>query len=337
MDRDTAAVALARMPQLDGLRAVGGVMLFHFSPDNFINRYFPLWLGVDLFFVLSGFLITGILLRGRLTPEFVVSFYIRRALRLFPLYYLVLGGLLLASHEVRAAWGYYAFYGVNFWVAVNQRWGVATHFWTLAVEEQFYFMWPFIVLLLSRRVLLRLCIALIVAAPVFRLATTVIWGNPFAGVLLPGCIDSLACGAMLALTRIPQLSARRIFIGAVSVAATIICAREGGMASLAMESLVLPFFYILVGAAARGISGPVGQALSYPVFSYLGRISYGIYVIHAIALRGIMPYLSEVNHYVSFIIYASITVALSAVSWHFYETPINRARGRVVGALMRRS
>src|SRR6266478_475231 len=187
MDRDIATAAPARMTQLDGLRAVavGSIMLFHFNPDSFIARCVPLPLGIDLFFVLSGFLITGILLRGRPTPEFVVSFYFRRALRLFPLYYLVLGGLLLASHEVRAAWDYYAFYGVNLWVAKNQRWGVATHFWSLAVEEQFYLIWPLFVVLMSRRALSLLCIALIVAAPVYRLAT-VIWGNPFAGYLLPG-------------------------------------------------------------------------------------------------------------------------------------------------------
>jgi peptidoglycan/LPS O-acetylase OafA/YrhL len=188
--------------------------------------------------------------------------------------------------------------------------GVATHFWSLASEGQFYFIWPFAVLFLSRRTLSLLCIALIVAAPVFRLAM-VIWVNPFAAMLLPGSIDQLSCGALLALMRIPQLSARHAFIGAVSVAATIIFLTwaEGEIAFCALNSLVLPFFYILVGAAARGISGPVGQALSHPVVSYLGRISYGIYVIHFIVPRAIMPDLSEVNHYVCFIIYVSITVS----------------------------
>lgn len=335
MNSDT--VAPARMSQLDGLRtvAVGGVVLLHFNPDSFIVRYVPVGLGVDLFFVLSGFLITWILLKGKPTSEFIVSFYLRRALRLFPLYYLVLAGLLIVSNEVRGAWAYYAFYGVNFWVAINHRWGVATHFWSLAVEEQFYLIWPFAVLLLSRRTLSQLCIALIVAAPVFRLAMF-IWGNPWAGVLLPGCIDQLSCGALLALRRLPQLSARHAFIGGVSVAAVIICGSWGGMAgAAALHSSVLPFFYIVVGAAAHGISGPVGQALSHQAVSYLGRISYGIYVIHLIVLRA-MPPLSELNHYVRFIIYVSITLALSAVSWHFYETPINRARGRLVGALLSR-
>jgi peptidoglycan/LPS O-acetylase OafA/YrhL len=341
MDRDTATVAPNRMPQLDGLRAVavGCVMLAHFKPDSFISLYVPLDLGVELFFVLSGFLITGILLRGTPTPGFILSFYIRRALRLFPLYYLVLGGLLIASHEVRAAWVYYAFYGINFWVAENQRWGVATHFWSLAVEEQFYLIWPFCVLLLPRRTLLLFCIALIVAAPVFRLAMIVIWDNPLAGLLLPGCIDQLACGALLALTRFPQLSVRQVFIGAISAAAATTCgwpAVDGVVAGTTRWSLALPFFYILVGAAARGVSGPVGQALSHPVIRYLGRISYGIYVLHFIVLGAIMPYLSKVNPYLGGVIFGLITVALSAVSWHFYETPINRARGRVVGAFMRR-
>jgi peptidoglycan/LPS O-acetylase OafA/YrhL len=295
--------------------------------------------------VLSGFLITGILLRGKATSEFVASFYVRRAFRLFPLYYLALALLLFMSQEVRTAWKYYAFYGINFWVAENQRWGVATHFWTLAVEEQFYLIWPLIILLLRRRAVSLCCIALIGAGLVFRLAGAFIWDNPFAVVLLPGSIDQLACGALLAIRRMPKLSARHAFIGAVSVIATIICWHVGGagdlrvggvgrVANQILFSLALPFFYILVAAAARGISGPAGRVLSHPVVSYFGRISYGIYVIHYLVIQAINRHdMWGQPGYVRFIIYVSITIILSALSWHFYEAPVNRARGRVVAAL----
>lgn len=132
VDRPTARY----MPQLDSLRAfaVGAVMLWHFHPGIICN-YIDLGLGVELFFVLSGFLITGILLHGTPSMEFVGSFYIRRALRLFPLYYLVIVIVATSSQQMRDAWPFYALYGANLWVVENQQWGVATHFWSLAVEE----------------------------------------------------------------------------------------------------------------------------------------------------------------------------------------------------------
>ena len=154
-----ADTASARMPQLDSLRAfaIGGVMLQHFHYPQ-LDRFVPFWLGVQLFFVLSGFLITGILVRGQPTAEFIGAFYLRRGLRLFPLYFLVVAIIAVFSQELRDAWPYYTFYGVNFWVAKNMQWGVATHFWTLGVEEQFYLLWPLVVLFTPRR-LLAYCVA----------------------------------------------------------------------------------------------------------------------------------------------------------------------------------
>ena len=110
----------ARMPQLDSLRAfaIGAVMLQHFNYPQ-LNRFVPFWLGAQLFFVLSGFLITGILLHGRQNAGFICGFYMRRGLRLFPLYFLVVAIIAVFSQELRDAWPYYTFYGVNFWVAKN--------------------------------------------------------------------------------------------------------------------------------------------------------------------------------------------------------------------------
>lgn len=158
-----------RIAQLDGLRAlaIAGVMLFH-SEFAFLERTVPLWLGVHLFFVLSGFLITGILLRGERSAEFVGGFYIRRALRLFPLYYLVFAIMALFSQELREAWPYYTFYSANIWIFKNMRWGAGGHFWTLSVEEQFYLLWPFVVLFTPRRGLVGACIAMVIVAPLFR-------------------------------------------------------------------------------------------------------------------------------------------------------------------------
>lgn len=157
-----------RMQQLDSLRAiaVGTVLLFHYHEASLVGRFIPIGdIGVRLFFVLSGFLITGILLRNGGQFGGLVAFYARRAIRLLPLYYAVIALMLLADPAVRDDWPYYLFHGVNVLLVVEQRWVNGTWFWSLAAEEQFYLLWPAAILMLSRRGLAMLCIALIVAAP----------------------------------------------------------------------------------------------------------------------------------------------------------------------------
>lgn len=334
------------MPQLDGLRAVAilGVMIWHFWPESLAAVHLPVSLGVELFFVLSGFLITRILLNGDNKVEFFAKFYLRRALRLFPLYYLVLTILLFISGEVRDAWFSYAFYGVNFWVAEHQQWGVATHFWSLAVEEQFYLIWPLIVLTISRRALEIVCITLIGCGVLFRISVVIFTDNLFAAFfLLPGCIDQLACGALLALCGLrnppyPSKLVRLVAVGAGSAVATIVCWHlipGRHVLSAMLYSLALPFFFLLVRSAACGHRGPVGRILGDPVLCYLGRISYGIYVIHFVVPWLMGPSIYALQPPVKFVIYSGATIGLAALSWHFYETPINRRRGRFIDALVR--
>jgi peptidoglycan/LPS O-acetylase OafA/YrhL len=322
------------MPQLDSLRAfaIGGVMITHTSVGFFVTRYLPVWLGVQLFFVLSGFLITRILLRGTPMATFVGGFYIRRALRLFPLYYLVLAIVAIFSAEVRDAWIYYSFYGANFWVAANMKWGILTHFWTLAVEEQFYIIWPFIVLFCSRRVLACVCVFLIVAAPIFRFATP-----PFAFVLLPGSFDALAFGSLLAVIGPQPPTLSRLIIASLSLGLTIVFTHIHTpiLSSALYLTLPLPFFFYLVSGAAREFGGVTGAVLSSPALRYIGRISYGLYVIHLPIYVWLIPYLTQLTKHASVasIIASATTIGLAALSWHYFEGPINRMRGAVVDAL----
>jgi peptidoglycan/LPS O-acetylase OafA/YrhL len=327
-----------RLPQLDSLRAfaIGGVMIVH-SPFNFIERYIPLDLGVQLFFVLSGFLITGILLRGGPTVAFIGGFYIRRALRLFPLYYLVLAIVATFSAEIRNAWPYYSFYGVNFWVAANMKWGALTHFWTLAVEEQFYVLWPFVVLFCSRRVLTCICVLLIVAAPIFRFVMAF---DPFAFVLLPGSFDCLACGALLAVLGPQRPTLSRMIVACLSLGLMIVSWLILGPTPHALYfSLPLPFFFYLTSGAACEFGGLIGTVLSSPLLRYIGRISYGLYVIHYPIALWLGPYLTQWTRHVSLagMIAFAITIALAALSWHYFEGPINRSRESIVNALLGRS
>ena len=188
--------------QLDGLRglAVLLVLLAHSAiaftrvPSlKWIDSYGSL--GVQLFFVLSGFLITGILLDSKGTPYFFRNFFVRRGLRIYPLYYALLGFVVFSGvvHRHGVHWWPYILYLSNFFGGITQPapLGVA---WSLAVEEQFYLLWPFIVSVLSLRSLERFCFATIICAPsCLRITGVLALHNtlPAVGCLGRGSPDSL--------------------------------------------------------------------------------------------------------------------------------------------------
>ena len=181
------------MPAIDGLRAfaVLAVLLVHFPYPGHYALFRTLhltraadagWVGVDLFFVISGFLITGILLDSKGSPHYFRNFYIRRALRIWPLYYAVLFFVLVVYPFVHptgsmvhqtASWFYYVFYIQNFVLYGSRLLGVT---WSLAVEEQFYTTWPVVVSMLSRKNFQRLVFMLLLAAPIIRIIV-----RPYAG------------------------------------------------------------------------------------------------------------------------------------------------------------
>ena len=173
-----APSSLKYMPQLDALRAfaVLAVMVHHFLPvDHYIpTDYITLgMLAVRLFFVLSGFLITGILLgyRSDEPKNALKRFYFRRVLRIFPIYYLTLFvALALQVRSIQQGAFWHLTYTSNFIAPFHPEWmGPASHFWTLAVEEQFYFVWPFIMLFVPHtKHLAKTIVGTIALAVIFR-------------------------------------------------------------------------------------------------------------------------------------------------------------------------
>ena len=171
-------------------------------------------LGVDLFFVLSGFLITGILYEARNKPHYFRNFYMRRLLRIFPLYYGVLAlvffvapliplfeGPTLDSLLDRQAWAW--LYGINIYLAGHGEWSFSylNHFWSLAVEEHFYLFWPLVVFLLARhpRTLITVCLTISFGAMLARVIGILMGLNWWTTVVLtPFKLDGLALGAFLA-------------------------------------------------------------------------------------------------------------------------------------------
>ena len=206
-----------RIESLDGLRGIAILLVFvcHYVPSDRTDALSAVtrlgWIGVDLFFVLSGFLITGVLVDTRDCANRFKSFYVRRALRLFPVYCLAVAVVIIGTHFLRGFRGWINFplffYGSNLVALVPENdltfppYFDCKHFWSLALEEQFYTIWPFVVFFVpGRRAILRVCVVGVVAALVFRLAASYFGWSPWVSYLeLPMRMDGLLLGSLIAL------------------------------------------------------------------------------------------------------------------------------------------
>jgi peptidoglycan/LPS O-acetylase OafA/YrhL len=311
--------------QLDGLRAIAVSLVFvnHlWLPTSYLGQ-----LGVRLFFVLSGFLITGILLEAKDSArisESLKTFYARRFLRIFPLYYMVLAVLAITNApRVREFLPWHVLYATNILIARIGDWSIlgTDHFWSLAVEEQFYLLWPFVILLTPRSMLRNTMITLIAGSVAFRLLGRFVfhWGYTPTHVLLFGCVDALALGALLAHeSEAGRDRIQRVGMFFIPVLAAVIALTFADWGT----KIVWTFFEFsaaicsaaLIRAALRGIPGIWGRFLSNPAVAYIGVISYGLYVYH-------MPIRTYVTANSMAVIFLSLLIA--SLSWFIYEKPIN--------------
>jgi len=334
------------MPQLDSLRAlaVGAVALHHWLPRGFD---YPLVSGVHLFFVLSGFLITGILLDARRRNDAtgtsdlrytLKAFYLRRFLRIAPAYVLAL--IVVAYFNVagiRNTWMWHAAYLTNFHIFFRNDWiGLIGHFWTLSVEEQFYVAWPILVLCLPWRLLPVMFLTVTAGSVVFRLVGEIFFpGRVMWNLLTPGYLDSFALGALLAhYRRVPDIVQPAIlrWSGTIIVACfamAVVRKRLPGWRLVFLDPLLFAVAYAcLINIAARGARGALGWVLNHPLLRYAGRISYGLYLAHNFAplpvgaLVAGHPWLLMIprSH---LLLMALWTMLVAMVSWHCFESPLN--------------
>jgi peptidoglycan/LPS O-acetylase OafA/YrhL len=338
------------MPQLDALRAlaVAAVAWSHWAPHEMHGGI--LWgpYGVKLFFVLSGFLITSILLdcreAGEVSPGgawFALrSFYVRRFLRLMPLYYAT---LLLAAlcnvKPVRETLGWTLSYTANFYFFQRGGWnGVISHFWSLAVEEQFYLVWPWVIMFLPKRWLKPAVIGTVVASAGAWLVLAMLNTHSPVMVGLPVlCCDALGLGALLAL--LPKAAPRErlatlaLRIGLPCWVVVEALSRFGInhplLFWLKQESVLLVFLW-MIQRAAVGFPGLVGRVLENRALVGLGTISYGLYIIHNFAptMLGPLARMLDLPRWATrglpnrVLLCTLITIALAWVSWQIMEQPI---------------
>ena len=342
-------MANARDIQLDALRAIAVTMVMysHFYAAG--GSSFWGHIGVRLFFVLSGFLITRLLLEARSAAAFEAgpalrSFYIRRALRIFPPYFAVLGFVWLFDLEQsRGSLVWHALYLSNFWYALRNDWNpwVLCHFWSLSIEEQFYIAWPLVVLLAPYRRFEQICIGVIALSLAYRFYWPVTATPALARDLLPpASMDALASGALLACWRsrgagLPQW----MRLGWPAFAAAFLMIEWFVPAPpdptlewarwLLLQVLPLVPLMAIVAACSRGLGGILGRFAELPPLLALGRISYGVYLYHPILLSLAVKSQPWIPLNVSeqgpgrFLVAGTATIVVASISWLVFERPLN--------------
>jgi peptidoglycan/LPS O-acetylase OafA/YrhL len=365
------------IPALDGLRGIAIilVMLHHFTHfeqttgfDGPIRSVLAFcWIGVDLFFVLSGFLITGILLDTRDSGRYFTTFYARRILRIFPLYYLILFLALVvlpkfpvvhtvligqdASVDLPPQWPYWL-YLTNFSIA-DRGWvhGWVDVAWSLAIEEQFYLVWPLVIWLCAPRLVVWLCTAIFVAEVFARSGARAndVEVLPIY-VITWFRLDGLVIGALLAVALrrgiMPDLGRLAPVVVIVGVAGLIAVTILGGhtwwwnrrMQQFGYSLIAVLAGAMLVGAITRPADSLWPRMLCAGWLRAFGKYSYCLYLIHLPVMRAvrewvfnpeetlaIAPWIGQVLFYP---VATAPAFALAWLSWRFFEAPILSLKAR---------
>ncbi|HWE37260.1 MAG TPA: acyltransferase [Isosphaeraceae bacterium] len=336
-----------RVPELDALRGLACllIVLYHFKPHKLPGG----WAAVDLFFVLSGYLITAIILKYS-DVRILKNFYVRRGLRIWPLYYLTV--LLVAAASpllprpcdfrgLAAALSYTQNASYYWSAAPTSLSAYLEHTWSLAIEEQFYLLWPPLVCLVGRRGVVPLSLATVAVSAWARARGYHWW-------LLLARADGLALGALLA-ALVPDAARpdRRprwlrpvlAVVGPVALAYFVAVAVSGGMPVVgpprwpALTVLAVNLAAVsAVGLALCHQGRPSSRFLRRRWLVYLGTISYGVYMFHYLVItlgNDVADSLGKTGRpFWRDVLFGTIIFAMAAVSWRYFERPILALKGR---------
>jgi peptidoglycan/LPS O-acetylase OafA/YrhL len=319
------------------------------------------WIGVDIFFALSGFLITGILLDSKGNTDYFLNFYARRTLRIFPLYYLFLALVFvvfapLVEHLYapnpsfllleQSQWWFWSY--LQNWHFVKLGTGSTvpvTHLWSLAVEEQFYLVWPFVVFLCSTRRVIWISAAICVASPLLRLMLLRAgWTDTSVYMATVTRMDALVVGALLAawLRSQPMPSPKQALIalmgilvggGAITTLIDHGLRRNGAaLQTIGLSVISVSATLLILLAVSKDAKSGLHRILTIKFFRQSGKYSYAIYIFHPPILWGLAAVLRSHKRllvpgthllsigYIGFVACALLcTYAVSLLSWELYE------------------
>jgi peptidoglycan/LPS O-acetylase OafA/YrhL len=360
------------IPFLDALRAIAVllVLVHHWMPhDSVLNAFSNGLMGVTLFFVLSGYLISKILFvqksSGQSTGSVLKTFYVRRALRIFPVYYLVLILLFLLGDDLLKPDGLasYFLYLQNFRFAALEAFEWPNgHLWSLAVEEQFYLVWPLVLLVVPKKFLKRAICILIAIGPLSRVFGSLMLehialNGEMIHVLMPTTLDCFGIGTLLAYfevyekTRFERVVASKM-VWLYTIASFLLYA----LFDLFVEGLVhdgslrLLFSLFSIGVVILSLGPTINlkcKSRPFQPLLYFGKISYGVYLFHPYVMILFLyatnylssqsgTWYSEVSNVVSgytvirvFVVFL-ITFGISTLSWEIFERPINNLKHRAL-------
>ncbi len=346
------------LPELDGIRGVAilFILLFHCLPFEIIANHrilsflkISLWIGVDLFFVLSGFLITRILigLKGR-NNKYIV-FYGRRSLRIFPLYYftlVIVFFFLSKNYQVKEALlytapkQYFFLYGYNLYILINNSFAISdflNHFWSLCVEEQFYLFWPFVIFSFKTQKLpyvMTVAVIISVISKILFYFLGLDWSVIFTNTITR--MDCFALGGLSAYGYINRSYRRSIYIikivfylSAVVLFIYAFVAKGLRIDSITTQVLITPLIALLFSTCIYLVVVDRFKLLKTLFLCYwlrqIGKYSYGIYIYHWLIYVTIVQYnilrLKNMNSWISFGVIIGGTFIISILSYHFLERP----------------
>jgi len=339
-------------PTLDGFRALAAVFILLYHSG--FSYFKTLWIGVPMFFVLSGFLITLILSENKHATNYFKAFYFKRSLRIFPIYYLALAFSIiwgLLTHADLSQLPYFIFYLQNFLISTDAQpyycYGLMGHTWSLSVEECFYLVWPFIVYSLNQKKLFYVSFIIGTCSILFKVVVLLFFYTTTTGQLLIlsfiGSLDGLMAGALLAIMVLNKevfgktdLLSRRSFYIVISAFVIVLlfnCKSFAEVFYLVLNRVllntmtVIASFYVLTRfISPSGMSVLFYKIFTHPALRFIGKISYGLYLYHFIIYRVLDACFYHYNiHLLPFytlLFKILLTFIVSVISWFCIEKPI---------------
>jgi peptidoglycan/LPS O-acetylase OafA/YrhL len=337
---------MKKIPQLDAIRGLAVLLVLLHNTDIYPSFHLQWistngWMGVDLFFVLSGFLITGILLDSKQSESYFKNFYARRCLRIWPLYYSALLFMFVIvpflrpseAHTIFEArsspWWSYPLFMQNFLVPIpSSATGLLGVTWSLAVEEQFYLVWPMVVRFCSKAQLRNLAIAVICVSPALRYYLSLHQVNIYSNTFCR--LDGLMAGALLALALRSKSFVPSKFVtpawvaflvaAPLAVVIDLFHARWIDFSFVALAAVA--FVYLALFSTQKWLQ----RILTNRILVYTGTISYGIYLLQKIPLDAVRAFHLDKHAYLALPIATAVTLAMATLSWNLLEKPFLRLK-----------